>query len=160
MDPSATLSRAARRSRPPSPRPSPTLWGVVTVVVTAGMVAALAKPPWGWFDSAFVAVVAVVSSVAWGVLVVRSVSTRDGNGRPITGVVCAVAAFAANAFFYTGVPFVLGSAAVLLGFEGRRRADAGRGRARMSTSAVAIGALAIVAWLLASINGSMNHDLW
>lgn len=50
--------------------------------------------------------------------------------------------------FWTGLPFVLGAAALVLGVEGRKRARAGAGRAGAARAAFVMGAIQTAGWLV------------
>jgi uncharacterized cupredoxin-like copper-binding protein len=156
-------SEMQAQPRPATPRTSPTRpalvsWGAVALYKTAELVR-------GGFDLrgllatvALVAVAGGVAAVVFGVLVRRALDapTRTAAAR---GAALGGLGVVLNAAFWSGLPIVLGSAAILLGSRERRRAGEADG-GRLPVIAVALGVAAIagsVALVIWEEEATSNH---
>lgn len=89
-----------------------------------------------------------VSVVIAGVLFGWAIPRADRPGR--SGLIAAVVALLSVPVFWTGLPYVLGPAAIVFGLSGRARSD-GAG-----TAAVVLGALATAAGVAAVVVDQMT----
>lgn len=87
------------------------------------------------------AVAAVVAAGVYGWLLPRALAKPSAGGTALT--LSLIAAVLSPLAFWSGLPLILGVAGAFLGYAGRH-ARAGSG---MSIAALAIGALAIIAYL-------------
>jgi hypothetical protein len=71
--------------------------------------------------------------------------TKGRNRAAIAGLVAAILAVPAITMWWSGLPIVLASTAVILGASGLRHADRGEGHRRMSRVEMIIGAFVLVA---------------
>lgn len=124
--------------------------GVATALVAATLTTLFAH---GWGEViSMVALIAVVSAVVYGVVVPRGLRRGGAGGTTLTlGVLAALTAFPA---FWSGMPFVLGVAAVLLGAPGRTARE-GAGR---SVAGLVLGALSALFYLaIYVVEGIAGH---
>jgi hypothetical protein len=104
-----------------------------------------------------VAVVMVVSVIVFGLLVPRALrAVRDGNVRATRwGLASSAVALALTPVaFWSGVPLVVGTAGMLLGADGRRRASAGGAPAKAATAALVIGLIVVAGSIVATVLGN------
>ena len=132
--------------------------GVWTIAMLA--VVALAKPPWEMKTWIILGVAAGVIAAIWRGVVLWPMARVEGNIPAVLGVISGTVALPAMAFFMLSAPFVLGASALVLGIEGRRRARNGAGRSGLDLAAIILGAFACLAWIVASLDGSPDHQLW
>jgi hypothetical protein len=100
-----------------------------------------------------IAIVALVVAGVFGLVVVRGLRQASAGGRAL---VLAVIGLLAIPVFWTGLSIVLGPAAALLGYAGKR-ADKG---ATMSVIAFALGLLVCVAYVAISLGDYLHtHGL-
>jgi hypothetical protein len=110
--------------------------GVATAVVS-GVLVALFAHDWGEI-LVVLAAIAVTTAVVFGAVVPRGLRRESAGGAALTcGIVAALLALPA---FWSGLPLVLGVAAMLLGNTGRTAAH-GSGKC---IAAIVLGALASV----------------
>jgi hypothetical protein len=101
------------------------------------------------------AVLAVVAIGLFGFLLpagLRGVSTRTGRWSGWALVMGILGLVAVPVSFWSGLPFLLGTTAMVLGSAARRAATNGRGR---STAAFVIGIIVMVASLVMAILGNL-----
>lgn len=97
-------------------------------------------------------VVAAITAAVFTWVVGRSMSKTDQENSPaITGLVASILGVVTVAAFWSGLPVVLGFAGVLLGYEGRSRAEQGARRGGMALAALIVGIVAIAAGVAASV---------
>lgn len=113
--------------------------GAVTAVVAAALTTTFAHE---WSEAiSMSALVVVVSAVVYGVVVPRGLRRESAGGTALTlGVLAALAIVPA---FWTGMPLVLGVAAMVLGGHGR----SARSGAGTSIAGLVLGALSALAYL-------------
>ena len=129
------------------------VWGIIVGIFVAYLLTSDDPRDRSADDWIAVAVLGVVFAVIWRFVVVGPLGRAEGNTPAKVGLIVGIIAVLSNALFWAGLPFVLGAAAVTLGFDGRKRAAAGAGRAGMSQAATILGAVAVGAWLVFMIIG-------
>jgi hypothetical protein len=84
--------------------------------------------------------------VAWALFtrVIPTARQRRNEGR--TGAIIGTVGVLSAAVFWTGLPYVLGPAAIVLGASGLQR-EPGEGGQGLATAAIALGALAVLGGL-------------
>lgn len=116
-------------------------------VAAVSFVVALAlSVQWGhgareWLLEAAVEI--VLAALVFGLVVPRGLRHESAGGRGI--VMAAIALLLVVPAFWSGLPLLLGAAAAILGYAGKR-AHTGSGRA---TASLVLGLLAVVAYLAA-----------
>ena len=97
-------------------------------------------------------VVGAITAAVFTWVVGRSMSKPDEeNSSARAGLVASILGVVTVAAFWSGLPIVLGSAGVLLGYEARNRAERGARRGGMALAALIIGIVAIAAGVAASV---------
>lgn len=147
---------AGRRETTPmklSPRRAGTVVWVVLVGIITGAILASDDPRDRSAENwVFVAGVALVTALIWWLLVVRPIARPEGNTPAKAGLIAGIVAVPAIVVFWAGLPFVLGAAALVLGLEGRARAESGGGRAGIALAATILGAVVSVGWLVIMVS--------
>jgi len=92
----------------------------------------------------------VLAALVFGLLVPRAL--RSGSAR--WGLITSIVSVLAMAAFWSGAPIVLGAAGALIGAQGRQRARDNGTPAGAHTAALVIGALVVVAAILATVLGN------
>lgn len=95
-----------------------------------------------------IAVAVIVGGLLFGLAVPRLLHSRSIGGWALALGLAGVATLAA---FWSGLPVVFGAAALLAGLTGRRLARVDGNPAKLATAATVLGALAIVADVVALI---------
>ncbi len=98
-------------------------------------------------------ILVVVLAVIWRFVVVGPLQRAEGNTPAKVGLIIGILGVLGNGLFWSGLPFVLGAGALVLGIEGRKRSAIGYGRAGMAQWALILGAVAVVGWIVLSIIG-------
>lgn len=97
-------------------------------------------------------VVGAITAAVFVFLVARSMSKTDEENSPAkAGLVASILGVVTVAAFWSGLPVVLGSAGVLLGYEARDRAERGAPRGGIALAALIVGIVAIAAGVAASV---------
>ncbi len=97
-------------------------------------------------------VVAAITAAVFTWIVGRSMNkTNEENSPARAGLVASVLGLVTVVAFWSGLPVILGSAGVLLGYEARDRAERGAPGGGMALAALIIGIGAIAAGVAASV---------
>ena len=98
-----------------------------------------------------IGIVVAAAALILSLIVAPPLARRDGNAPAKLGLVAGLLALPSILFFWTGLPLVLGTAALALGFEGRVRARRGAGRAGAAQAATILGAILSGGWYVAML---------
>jgi hypothetical protein len=112
--------------------------GVASLAAAAGLSILGSNSTLEWVVE--VVLQAAVAALLFGVVVPRGLRAESAGGRALVMAVIAVVLVPA---FWTGLPMLLGAAAALLGYAGKRAA--GRAGAGMAIGALVLGLLVVVA---------------
>jgi hypothetical protein len=98
----------------------------------------------GTVDYVFVALIALVTLLIFGLVVPRGIQGNTGR----TGLILSILAVVTVVAFWTMLPIILGAAGALLGYEARSGTGSTEPGSRMPMIAIVLGALAVVATLI------------
>ena len=106
-----------------------------------------------------IVVAVVVAAAVFGALVPKALSALDGNGdrKHLWALVPAIVALVTTAAFWSGVPLIIGVAAGLLGWTGRRDAIARGAATRAYTATLVLAGIAAVGSVAVTVIGNLAN---
>jgi len=139
--------------------------GVVVAAAASGLIAYAAygdpTAPQHQKDAVpSIIIIAVVVAVAvFGALVPKALAALDGTGerKHLWALVPAIVALVTTVAFWSGVPLILGVAAGLLGFAGRREALDQGAATRAYTATIVLAGIAAVGSVAVTLIGNLAH---
>ena len=95
-----------------------------------------------------IGIAAAAAALILSLIVAPTLARHEGNTPAKVGLVAGLLALPSILLFWTGLPLLLGAAALVLGFEGRVLARRGAGRAVEARAATLLGAVLCGGWFV------------